>query len=248
MGKGDRYRPWVGWAAVLMRLVRCGGWDDSCEMRLGTVGRMNMGRSTQLRCKRFADVLVSGLGLAVLAPIYVVIACAVRYKLGAPVLFHQVRSGKGGHPFRMTKFRSMRPSVSENGEVMSDAERLTDFGRTLRRTSLDELPELWNVLRGDMSLVGPRPLLVEYLPFYSPEQMRRHEMSPGITGWAQVNGRNTLSWEEKFALDVWYVDNWSLWLDVKILVMTVIRVLQRQGISGGDVETMTRFDLPEGAE
>lgn len=180
--------------------------------------------------------------MAILAPVIVWAVFRVRREMGSPAFFRQSRPGLHGEAFKMVKLRTMFDAVDEQGNPLPDAERLTDFGRFLRRTSLDELPELWNVLRGDMSLVGPRPLLMEYLDHYTPEQMRRHEVRPGITGWAQVNGRNAISWEEKFALDVWYVDNWSLWLDLRILARTVVKVIRREGISGGGVETMTRFD------
>ena len=165
----------------------------------------------------------------------------VRSKLGGPVLFRQIRPGLHGRPFMMIKFRTMTDERGADGELLPDAQRLTPFGRFLRLTSLDELPELWNVLRGDMSLVGPRPLLMEYLPLYSPEQARRHELRPGITGWAQVNGRNALSWEERFKLDVWYVDHRSLWLDLRILWLTVRKVIMREGISAQGEATMSRF-------
>ena len=165
----------------------------------------------------------------------------IRQQFGKPVLFRQTRPGLEGHPFELLKFRSMKNERDSHGHLLSDDKRLSDFGRWLRSTSLDELPELWNVLRGDMSLVGPRPLLMEYLPLYSPEQARRHEVRPGITGWAQVNGRNAISWEEKFRLDVWYVDNHSFWLDLKILFLTVVRVFQRSGISAEGDATMPKF-------
>lgn len=179
--------------------------------------------------------------LVVLAPVMAVIALMVRVHLGRPVIFAHMRAGYRGKPFRMYKFRTMLDLRDENGVLLPDEQRLTPFGRFLRSTSLDELPELWNVIRGDMSLVGPRPLLVEYLPLYTPEQARRHEVLPGITGWAQVNGRNALSWEERFALDVWYVDNWSLWLDIRILWRTVIAVISRRGVSAKGHATMPRF-------
>jgi lipopolysaccharide/colanic/teichoic acid biosynthesis glycosyltransferase len=171
-----------------------------------------------------------------------VLAWQVRRKLGSPVLFTQVRPGMHGKPFRMVKFRTMTDACDASGALLPDAQRLTTFGRFLRASSLDELPELWNVLRGEMSLVGPRPLLMEYLPLYSPQQARRHEVRPGISGWAQVNGRNAISWADKFALDVWYVDHRSLWLDVRILWLTVRRVLARNGISAAGEATMPRFE------
>ena len=191
--------------------------------------------------KRLFDIVVSACALLVLALPLWVLMWQVRRKLGSPVFFTQVRPGLHGKPFKMVKFRSMTSECGPDGELLPDAVRLTPFGRFLRATSLDELPELWNVLKGDMSLVGPRPLLMEYLPLYSPEQVRRHEVRPGITGWAQVNGRNAISWEAKFKLDVWYVDHRSLWLDVKILWLTVKKVLVREGISADGEATMGRF-------
>jgi lipopolysaccharide/colanic/teichoic acid biosynthesis glycosyltransferase len=179
--------------------------------------------------------------LLVLALPLLVLAWQVHRRLGAPVLFRQVRPGLHGRTFEMVKFRTMTDVCDADGQLLPDAERLTPFGRFLRASSLDELPELWNVLKGDMSLVGPRPLLMEYLPLYTPVQRRRHNVRPGITGWAQVNGRNTLSWEEKFKLDVWYVDNRTLWLDIKILWLTVRKVLVRDGISAAGEATMPRF-------
>ncbi len=191
--------------------------------------------------KRVFDVALSAAALATLGVPMLGIACVVRVKLGTPVLFRQVRPGKDGEPFELVKFRTMTDARRPDGTLLSDAERLTSFGRFLRSSSLDELPELWNVLKGDMSLVGPRPLLVEYLPRYSREQARRHDVRPGITGWAQVNGRNALGWDEKFKLDVWYVDNRSLSLDLRILWMTVSKVLRREGISAEGEATMPRF-------
>ena len=191
--------------------------------------------------KRLFDVVVSACALLVLALPLLVVIWMVRRKLGSPVFFTQVRPGMHGKPFKMVKFRSMTSERGPDGELLPDAVRLTPFGRFLRSTSLDELPELWNVLKGDMSLVGPRPLLMEYLPLYSPEQARRHEVRPGITGWAQVNGRNAIAWEDKFKLDVWYVDHCSLWLDIKILWLTVKKVLVREGISAAGEATMGKF-------
>lgn len=191
--------------------------------------------------KRLFDIMASAIGLLLLSPVIAVIAFQIRRKLGSPVLFRQTRPGKDGKPFEMIKFRTMLDAVDEEGNPLPDAQRMTPFGAFLRSTSLDELPELWNVLKGDMSLVGPRPLLMEYLPLYSPEQFRRHEVRPGITGWAQVNGRNAISWEEKFKLDVWYVDNRSFWLDLKILYLTVKKVVVREGISGEGEVTMSKF-------
>ncbi|NCQ40234.1 MAG: sugar transferase [Piscirickettsiaceae bacterium CG_4_10_14_3_um_filter_44_349] len=191
--------------------------------------------------KRVFDVSLILLSLPVLLPVLAVVALLVRVKLGAPVLFKQVRPGLGGKPFTMMKFRSMTDERDEHGNLLPDGVRLTKFGRFLRSTSLDELPGLWCVLKGDMSLVGPRPLLMEYLPLYSAEQARRHEARPGITGWAQVNGRNAISWEQKFEYDVWYVDNQSLWLDIKIIFLTLKKVFVRDGISAQGEATMPAF-------
>ena len=191
--------------------------------------------------KRTLDLILGVLGLMVFALPLIVLTVMVRRKLGGPVLFRQKRPGLDGKPFEMIKFRTMTSELGPNGVLLPDAQRLTDFGRFLRASSLDEIPGLWNVLMGDMSLVGPRPLLMEYLPLYSAEQARRHEVRPGITGWAQVNGRNLLSWDEKFKLDVWYVDNRSTWLDIKILWLTVRKVLVRDGISAAGEATMSRF-------
>ena len=191
--------------------------------------------------KRIVDILVSAGLLLALAPLLALVALAVRVAMGRPVLFVQTRPGLKGRPFQMIKFRTMAAVTDERGNLLPDSQRLTAFGRFLRSTSLDELPELWNVLKGDMSLVGPRPLLMEYLQLYSSVQARRHEVKPGITGWAQVNGRNAVGWEERFALDVWYVDNQSLWLDLRILWLTVRSVVLRQGISSDGHDTMPRF-------
>jgi lipopolysaccharide/colanic/teichoic acid biosynthesis glycosyltransferase len=191
--------------------------------------------------KRLFDLVVAAMALLLLALPLLSLIWLVRNKLGSPVFFRQPRPGRHGRPFHMVKFRTMNDERGPDGELLPDSVRLTPFGRFLRATSLDELPELWNVLKGDMSLVGPRPLLVEYLPLYSPEQARRHEVRPGITGWAQVNGRNALSWDDKFKLDVWYVDHRSLWLDVKILWLTVKKVLVREGISAAGEATMSKF-------
>ncbi|GAB3473376.1 sugar transferase [Azotobacter salinestris] len=191
--------------------------------------------------KRLFDILVAASALLLLAPLLLVLAWLVRRRIGTPVLFRQLRPGLRGRPFELLKFRSMREALDAHGMPLPDAERLTPFGRFLRATSLDELPELWNVLKGDMSLVGPRPLLMEYLPLYTPEQARRHAVRPGITGWAQVNGRNALSWEEKFRLDVWYVDHRSFRLDLRILLLTLRRVLAREGINAEGEATMARF-------
>jgi len=191
--------------------------------------------------KRVFDIVMAAIALFILSPLILTLCVAIRRKLGSPVLFRQVRPGLNGRPFEMVKFRSMRDAVGPDGQPLPDDQRLTSFGKRLRSTSLDELPELWNVLRGDMSLIGPRPLLMEYLPLYNTHQFRRHEVPPGITGWAQVNGRNALSWPQKFELDVWYVDNRSLWLDLKILWMTVCKVLAREGISAKGQATMDHF-------
>lgn len=191
--------------------------------------------------KRLFDLILSLLGLVVLAPILFALMLLIRLKLGYPIFFTQARPGLNGKSFNMLKFRTMTDACDTDGNLLPDAERLTEFGRFLRASSLDELPELWNVLKGEMSLVGPRPLLMEYLPLYSPEQARRHVVRPGITGWAQVNGRNALSWDDKFKLDVWYVDNQTLWLDIQILWLTVRKVLVREGISAAGEATMSKF-------
>lgn len=191
--------------------------------------------------KRIFDVVASATALLLLSPVIAIIAWQVSRKMGSPVLFSQVRPGLSGKPFKMIKFRTMKDAVDAEGKPLPDSERLTPFGQFLRSSSLDELPELWNVLKGDMSLVGPRPLLMAYLPLYSPEQYRRHEALPGITGWAQINGRNSLGWDEKFKLDVWYVDNQSLWLDIKILFTTVKKVLARDGITAEGEATTYPF-------
>lgn len=196
--------------------------------------------------KRLFDCAVALFALLVLAVPLLVLAWQVRRRLGSPVLFRQLRPGLHGRLFTMVKFRTMTDEHGPDGVLLSDEQRMTAFGRRLRTSSLDELPELWNVLRGDMSLVGPRPLLVEYLPLYTPEQARRHELRPGITGWAQINGRNSLSWEEKFQLDVWYVDHQSFWLDLGILFITIWKVLRREGINASGEASMTRFSgLPQ---
>lgn len=193
------------------------------------------------RLKRSTDVVLAGLALFVLFLPFLMITVALRFRLGSPVFFRQTRPGLHGKPFQMIKFRTMTDERDAEGNLLPDERRLTPLGRFLRSSSLDELPELFNVLKGDMSLVGPRPLLMEYLPLYNARQRRRHEVRPGITGWAQINGRNALSWEKKFELDVWYVDNRSLWLDMKILFLTVLKVIRREGISHGDEATMPRF-------
>lgn len=191
--------------------------------------------------KRVLDVSLASAGLLVLSPLICAVAVAIRSSMGRPVLFRQERAGLHGKQFLLIKFRTMLVEGDPRARGSSDEARLTRLGRFLRATSLDELPTLWNVVRGDMSLVGPRPLLMRYLPRYSPEQARRHEVRPGVTGWAQVNGRNALTWQQKFALDVWYVDHWNLWLDLKILGMTIMKVLKREGISAGGYATMPEF-------
>ena len=191
--------------------------------------------------KRILDVLLSGCALIVLSPVLLIVAVLVRTKLGSPVIFCQERPGKNEKIFKMYKFRSMTDARDENGELLPDEVRLTHFGKVLRSTSLDELPELWNIFKGDMSIVGPRPLLVKYLPRYNEEQHHRHDVTPGLTGWAQVNGRNALSWEDKFRLDVWYSEHVSFLLDVKVILLTVKCVLHHEGISGGSSATMEEF-------
>jgi lipopolysaccharide/colanic/teichoic acid biosynthesis glycosyltransferase len=191
--------------------------------------------------KRFLDIIVASASLAVLAVPLMLVAAAIWFTIGRPVLFRQLRPGLHERPFPLLKFRTMTDSRDDQGNLLPDAARITRLGRWLRSTSIDELPELWNVLVGDMSLVGPRPLLMEYLPLYTSEQARRHGIRPGLTGWAQVNGRNALSWEEKFKLDVWYVDNQSCGLDLKILWLTCLKVLKREGISASGEATMPRF-------
>lgn len=191
--------------------------------------------------KRLLDIAISVAALIILSPLIAVIGILVRLKLGSPVLFRQKRPGLKGRAFTLIKFRTMLDARNADGSLRPDSERLTAFGRWLRASSLDELPELWNVLKGQMSLIGPRPLLMHYLPLYSPEQARRHDVRPGITGWAQINGRNAISWDEKFALDVWYVHHWSLWLDAKILVASLGSIFSRQGISAEGDATMPEF-------
>ncbi|PTO78188.1 sugar transferase [Vibrio splendidus] len=191
--------------------------------------------------KRLFDICCSFFLLVILSLLMILIARKIRKKLGSPVLFRQTRPGLNGKSFEMVKFRSMKDAVDANGNLLPDSERMTPFGDKLRSSSLDELPGLWNVLKGDMSLVGPRPLLVQYLPLYNKEQARRHDVRPGVTGWAQINGRNAISWEEKFALDVWYVDNRTLWLDIKILFLTVKKVFVKEGISAEGHVTIEPF-------
>ena len=195
----------------------------------------------RLVLKRAMDLLGSVAGLIVLSPLMGLTALAILVAMGRPVLFHQVRPGLDGKPFRLHKFRTMADSIGEDGIPLPDEMRLTPLGRFLRAASIDELPELWNVLTGEMSLVGPRPLRMEYLPLYTAEQWRRHTVKPGITGWAQVNGRNELSWERKFELDLWYIDNWSLYLDMKILFLTVVHLMRPRGITAKGHATMPRF-------
>jgi lipopolysaccharide/colanic/teichoic acid biosynthesis glycosyltransferase len=196
--------------------------------------------------KRTLDIIISATALMVFAPLILCLMWLVRIRLGRPVFYFQLRPGLNGELFRMYKFRTMTNETAPDGSLLPDGERLQPFGRFLRSTSLDELPGLWNVLKGNLSLVGPRPLLVEYLPLYSPDQARRHEVKPGLTGWAQVNGRNAISWDEKFELDVWYIDNRTIWLDVKILLLTVIKVFKREGINTPSDTIMPRFEGERG--
>ena len=191
--------------------------------------------------KRLLDIIIASIALILLSPLYAFVAYKVKKNLGSPVLFRQVRPGLHGKPFEMIKFRTMKDAVDEQGNPLPDSERLTPFGQMLRSTSLDEMPELWNVIKGDMSIVGPRPLLMEYLPLYNQEQAKRHDVRPGMTGHAQVNGRNAISWEEKFKLDTWYVENQSVWLDFKIMFKTVHKVLAKDDISAEGEATMTKF-------
>lgn len=191
--------------------------------------------------KRILDFLIAAIALIILFPILIITAYLVRKNLGSPIIFSQIRPGLNAQPFKMYKFRTMKDAIDKDGYPLPDSERLTSFGKALRATSLDELPGLWNVITGDMSLVGPRPLLMEYVPLYNKEQFRRHEMRPGITGWAQVNGRNAISWEEKFKLDVWYINNQSLGLDFKILLLTVKKVFIKEGISAEGEVTISKF-------
>ncbi|MBL4860245.1 sugar transferase [Acinetobacter johnsonii] len=191
--------------------------------------------------KRLLDIVIASSALVLLSPVYAFVAYKVRKNLGSPVLFRQVRPGLNGKPFEMIKFRSMKDAVDAQGNPLPDSERLTPFGQMLRSSSLDEMPELWNVLKGEMSIVGPRPLLMEYLPLYNEQQAKRHNVRPGITGYAQVNGRNAISWEKKFELDTWYVENRSLWLDFKIMLKTVQKVLSKDDISAEGEATMSKF-------
>ena len=194
-----------------------------------------------IKLKRLLDIIIASIALILLSPLYAFVSYKVKKNLGSPVLFRQVRPGLHGKPFEMIKFRTMKDATDKKGNALPDSQRLTEFGKKLRASSLDELPELWNVLKGDMSLVGPRPLLMEYLPLYNAEQAKRHNVRPGVTGYAQVNGRNSLSWEDKFKLDTWYVEHQSLWLDMKILLKTVKKVIIKDGISAEGEATMTKF-------
>lgn len=191
--------------------------------------------------KRLLDIVIASSALVLLSPVYALVAYKVKKNLGSPVLFRQLRPGLHGKPFEMVKFRTMKDALDLDGNPLPDSERLTAFGKMLRATSLDEMPELWNVIKGDMSIVGPRPLLMEYLPLYNREQAKRHNVRPGITGHAQVNGRNAISWEKKFELDTWYVENQSLWLDFKIMLKTVKKVIAKDDISAEGEATMTKF-------
>lgn len=191
--------------------------------------------------KRFVDIIIATIALILLSPLYAYVAYKVKKNLGSPVLFRQVRPGLHGKPFEMIKFRTMKDAIDEQGNSLPDSERLTPFGKMLRSSSLDEMPELWNVIKGDMSVVGPRPLLMEYLSLYNQEQAKRHEVRPGMTGYAQVNGRNAISWEQKFKLDTWYVENRSLWLDFKIMLQTVKKVIAKDDINEAGEATMTKF-------
>lgn len=191
--------------------------------------------------KRLLDIIIASIALILLSPLYCYVAYKVKKNLGSPVLFRQVRPGLNGKPFEMIKFRTMTDERDEKGTLLPNEQRLPKFGKMLRATSLDEMPELWNVIKGDMSIVGPRPLLMDYLPLYNEEQAKRHKVRPGMTGYAQVNGRNSISWEEKFKLDTWYVENQSIWLDFKIMFQTVKKVLVKEGINQSEEVTMTRF-------
>ncbi len=191
--------------------------------------------------KRILDIIIASIALIILSPLYFYVAYKVRKNLGSPVIFRQVRPGLNGKPFEMIKFRTMTDERDEKGNLLPNEQRLPKFGKMLRATSLDEMPELWNVIKGDMSIVGPRPLLMDYLPLYNEEQAKRHKVRPGMTGYAQVNGRNSISWEEKFKLDTWYVENQSIWLDFKIMFQTVKKVLVKEGINQSEEVTMTRF-------
>lgn len=195
-----------------------------------------------MRLKRVLDLTFSLVSVIIFIPVYFIVGLLVYFKLGLPIFFVQERVGKNGNIFKMYKFRTMLNSKDKDGNLLSDEERLTRFGSILRSTSIDELPELFNVIKGEMSLIGPRPLLVDYLSLYSKRQMKRHDVLPGLSGWAQVNGRNSITWSQKLELDVWYVENWSLWLDVKIMLMTIFKVIKRQGVSQQGVMTVERFN------
>lgn len=199
-------------------------------------------KSIGLAIKRLCDIIVALGGIIILSPVLLVCMILIKFKLGSPIFFKQRRIGKNNKEFEMIKFRTMKDSVDKDGNLLPDEERMTKLGMTLRSLSLDELPELINILKGEMSLIGPRPLLVKYLPLYDDKQIKRHDVTPGLTGWAQVNGRNSLSWCEKFELDVWYVENWSLYLDVKIFFLTFYKVFKREGISQEGQATMEYFD------
>ena len=194
-----------------------------------------------IKLKRLLDIIIASIALILLSPLYAFVSYKVKKNLGSPVLFRQVRPGLHGKPFEMIKFRTMKDAIDEQGNPLPDSERLTPFGKMLRSTSLDEMPELWNVIKGDMSIVGPRPLLMEYLPLYNEDQAKRHNVRPGMTGHAQVNGRNAISWEEKFKLDTWYVEHQSIWLDFKIMLKTVQKVIAKDDISAEGEATMTKF-------
>jgi lipopolysaccharide/colanic/teichoic acid biosynthesis glycosyltransferase len=191
--------------------------------------------------KSSGDRLLAAIALILLSPFVAILAIAIYFKMGSPVIFSQARVGKNNSIFTFYKFRTMTDQRDSDGKLLSDMERLTPLGEFLRQTSLDELPQLWNVLRGDMSFIGPRPLITAYLERYTPEQARRHEVTPGITGWAQINGRNSISWEKKFQLDIWYIDHWSLWLDLKIFLQTVIKIVSREGVDEDQNTTSSEF-------
>ena len=222
--------------------IKFPAWLAMAVRRLQNAKNADPGGAEGQDMKRFVDILIASTVLIAAAPVMLITAILVRWRLGSPVLFRQVRPGLGSKSFELVKFRTMRDARDSSGKLLGDHERLTTFGKALRATSLDELPQLFNVLKGDMSLVGPRPLLMEYLPHYSPEQARRHEVRPGITGWAQINGRNAISWEDKFRLDVWYVDNRGFWLDLKIMALTAMRIIRRNGVNAAANVTMPRFD------
>jgi lipopolysaccharide/colanic/teichoic acid biosynthesis glycosyltransferase len=242
--EGAKIQPEIPLIAIALgrrrRLAPSGNSSYRLAPQSGADGPYGIERA-QSDVKRLFDIVVSALVLIIGAPLFALVALLVRIKLGTPVLFVQKRPGLHGALFPMRKFRSMIDARGADGAPLDDAQRLPPFGKWLRSTSLDELPELWNVLVGEMSLVGPRPLLVEYLPLYSPEQARRHEVKPGVTGWAQVNGRNALSWDERFRLDVWYVDHRSFWLDLKILALSVAKILKREGVAHEGSATMPKF-------